>query len=300
MIVSVAPLIIGDCHTMLFRAVCESPLQVAHVGPITADAFCRPLSPMRKQFDAILADAGGVAGRVVVLSISEIDIRAHFWRDAPVLLARGMPVEKYLQHRVTVLLDALETFRATARPSQIILWGPPASLLGQAPHNDEFPTAGSNRTRNILTHIYHRLLADTIVKADLKISLASMFYDMLNPDFSSNESWIPDAIHIPAEKASDCFQRLSLAMKGLRISLGPVASRVTWERAALCLEQYEPPAPDSPRQFYKNWFAVSEGQGTVNIMGTPLVFASDASIDRSLPDVAVLGFERTPFLAADD
>lgn len=285
------PLIIGDCHALLFRAAKTLPCQVAHVGPITADAFCRRQSPMRRHFDQLILQTGGVAQRTVVLSISEIDIRAHFWRDLPIVVARGMSLEQFVQRRVAGYLDEVKNFIDETGASRVVLWGPPASLLGQAPHNDEFPTAGSNRTRNLLTHMFNHSVAATAPGVSDRIGFASMFYDMIHDDFTSNSSWIPDAIHIPEDRVTYCCERLEPVLNGIPLSLGPALSMVPELAVELCVNHYERPHRDSPRQFFRNWLLAENTEQSVTFADKAFAFVSDASVPSDSVGVSSLGLQ---------
>jgi len=289
------PLIIGDCHTMVFRQAKTLPCQVAHVGPITADAFCRRQSPMRRLLDQLILQAGGVAKRTVVLSISEIDIRSHFWRDIPILLARGMSLPQFVQRRVEGYLSEVRKFIEETGASRVVLWGPPASLLGQAPHNDEFPTVGSNRTRNLLTHVFNHCLATAVApgKGD-QIGFASMFYDMIYDDFTSNSSWIPDAIHIPDDRVTDCCERLDPAINGTPLSLGLGMSTVPELAVEITVTPYERPHRDSPREFFKNWLLTESTAESITITGQAFTFVSDASVANDAFGAMSLGLQVRP------
>ena len=256
---------------MLFKQLKSAPwpTRVVHVGPITAGSFCRSESPMKTRFEQLLSKCGGVKDQLVVLSLGEIDIRAHFWRDAPLMMSRDMPLADFVAHRAQALIDGIDKFIEGSGAASVVIWGPPVSLFDEAPHNDEFPTAGNNKTRNILTHLYHQALLERLHTENPKIGLASMFYDMLLNDFCSDPNFITDTIHLNDDLLPKCMTRLQEAVTGNGIALGNHVASL----ASRAVDLVRTPAPKMPNdsdygEFYKQWFVCNEPQrkaGAINL-----------------------------------
>lgn len=64
-------------------------------------------------------------GCSLVLCLSEIDVRVHYWRDMPLLQARGMNFEAFLQAKVDSFIARVDELAGEMQLPSIILWGAP-------------------------------------------------------------------------------------------------------------------------------------------------------------------------------
>ncbi len=204
---------VGDSHTATFRPFSPGTLASFHPGALSADALTRPNHDLTQQVLAFLSCMNPAAG-VLVLSAGEVDIRAHYWRDIPVLVSRGMPVEAVVETKVRAFIAAATGLAGHFGFPEVILWGPPASTLPGTASNVEFPTTGDNRTRNILTHLFSRTCHAIAKGGHPRFRFATLFYDMVSEDFETEPGWLDDGVHLSSRLQPVCLDRLAAVVAG--------------------------------------------------------------------------------------
>lgn len=206
-------IVIGDSHTVTFRPFDASIAAIYHPGAITLDAFCRPGHELTLQVGEFLKTINPDNG-TLVFCMSEVDIRVHYWRELPLLMSRGMPLEQAIAMKLRAFVD-----RATAVCQQFgydrfILWGAPASSPDGTASEAQFPTTGDNITRNILTHIFNHLCTGLARSGHPTFRFATLFYDMVREDFATDPTWLLDDIHVSNSFKPLCLERLEQIVSG--------------------------------------------------------------------------------------
>lgn len=197
----------GPRHSPLFRAFRDDTLAINHLGALTMDAFSRKNSPAYKTLTDFLALIN-FKGCSLVLCLSEIDVRVHYWRDMPLLQARGMGFEAYLQTKVDSFIARATELADEMQVPHIILWGAPASQRDSDTSTADLPVTGDNQTRNILTHLLNTRIIRTISSKPGKLRFATPFYGMVSDDFVTDTQWLHDGVHLNFALRDHCFDML--------------------------------------------------------------------------------------------
>lgn len=206
-------IVIGDSHTTLFWPFDRNIAAIFHPGPITLDGFCRPNNQSTQQILAFLAAINPEIG-TLVLCMSEIDIRAHYWRDFPILISRGMPVEEIVNAKVKRFVQQATAMGKHFGFREVILWGAPASNMPGITEEPGAPTVGDVITRNILTHLLCKSSALAASEAQTIFRFATPFYDMVTDDFLTDTTWLSDGVHIRPEMRPSCLRALAPILAG--------------------------------------------------------------------------------------
>jgi hypothetical protein len=147
----------GDSHTGVFYPYSEEVMSIYTRGALTMDSFSRGHSDAYKNLMEFLG-ALNLCDATLVLCLSEVDIRVHFWRDMPIYASRGMDFKEFLQIKVDAFIDRVNLLAQQMRLENVILWGAPASQLTTENQTEELPATGDNQTRNILTHMLNQTI----------------------------------------------------------------------------------------------------------------------------------------------
>ena len=165
-------LIIGDSHG---EQISHSPgadyFNDWQGAPPTSREFVNFGSDLWTRLDPWLASR---TGQDLVVSLGEIDIRAHHWRHIP---RYNLPPEQYVQ------TAALSLFRAIGHAVNLYglksatLWGPPpAAEARHGAYNHTYPLAGDIATRNRIIHRFNREYVGFLEPGGV-MRFASAFYD---------------------------------------------------------------------------------------------------------------------------
>ncbi|MBL8200616.1 MAG: hypothetical protein JNK40_06560 [Chromatiales bacterium] len=206
-------IIVGDSHTVTFRPFDADVLAIFHPGAVTADAFTRPNNELTQQVLAFLSCLNPDGG-TLVLSMGEVDIRAHYWRDIPLLVSRGMALEAFIEARVRALVQAVTAACNHFGFREAILWGPPASKLPGTAEHGAFPTTGDTVTRNILTHLFSRTCHAIASAGQPRFRFATLFYDMVDDDLATDAGWLADGVHVSGQLKPRCLAALAPVVAG--------------------------------------------------------------------------------------
>lgn len=206
-------IVVGDSHTATFRPFDASIAAIYQPGALTMDAFCRPEHELTlavgEFFKTINPDIG-----TLVLCMSEVDIRVHYWRDLPLLLSRGMTIQDVVVMKVRAFVERATAVCQHFGFPRFILWGAPASNVGGAAVQGDFPITGDNVTRNILTHMFSSTCIDLARAGHPLFRFATLFYDMVSDDFVTDPTWLADGIHLTNAIKPLCLSRLAPIVAG--------------------------------------------------------------------------------------
>jgi hypothetical protein len=251
-------IILGDCNAWMFHPNCERIRANLHVGPITMSSFCRDDSKFYR--DSVFAlNSVDTVDATLVLSVGKIDLKSQFWRDIPLLVSRGMPMEDYVHQRIEAYLKQIERFIDHYHLRRVILWGAPGTLLNDVPHNDVYPTLGNIPTRNALIHIFNMEFIRAIEKGHPRIGFATLFYHMITPAFDTIPDWMPDGMHVPEVHKPICMSLLEPILKG---SAQSAAGKYFDQVREVTFQIAEAPASFKPgaitNAYFMNWLRVPD------------------------------------------
>ena len=195
----------GDSHTGVFGPFSDEILAIYSGSALTMDSFSRGRSDAYWDLVTFL-NSINIKDCSLILCMSEVDVRVHFWRDMPVLEARGMGFDEFLQEKVDNFVKRVASFAQQMGFSRIILWGAPASQLTNHNHTEELPATGDNITRNILTHMLNTRIIQAIATSPTPLRFATPFYGMISEDFVTNTSLLRDGVHLNSNLRDYCLQ----------------------------------------------------------------------------------------------
>jgi hypothetical protein len=200
-------IVCGDSHTGVFFPFSDEILAIYSRGALTLDAFTRGQTPAYVDLVAFLKSLNR-HDCSLVLCLSEVDLRAHFWRDMPMLEARGLGFDDFLLERVDAFLDRVQALSAEVNLPDVILWGAPASQRATHRHSEELPATGDSITRNALTHLFNSCLMRRIVQGGTALRFATPFYGMVDDDLQTDARWLRDGVHLRFELKPHCLELL--------------------------------------------------------------------------------------------
>lgn len=202
--------VIGDSHTAVFNGknIVYTP------GPITARNFCSHGNQYRLNIENLLNECAK-PGDSLILCLSEIDIRAHFWRELPIFYSRGMTINEFIKIRVDLLIEELKYFSKTYAFDTVILWGAPPASLGSKEYNPDFPFVGCSKTRNVITNIFNAsfIARCTQLVGEPRIVFSSPFYDMVSDEFATDTHFLPDGVHLDNQLHNSVWDRVTILLE---------------------------------------------------------------------------------------
>jgi len=114
----------------------------------------------------------------LIISVGEIDIRAHFWRHIPRHYKDSKSVLEYINLNVLNFYNSLVSTYEKYNLETIVVWGSPVAGDG-ASYNFMVPFSGSAPTRNLLIHLWNKSFTK-IIKNNSRISFATAYYDFVD------------------------------------------------------------------------------------------------------------------------
>jgi hypothetical protein len=142
----------------------------------------------REKFNALINLLGDDDTAIPVACFGEIDIRVNISRI--VLKSRSFDSINLLAIQY---LDQLNRIPAET----IIIWGPGPSMtnLSQEDINTEWPSFGTEFTRNALIHLFNKAILSKINDYP-KLKFATLFYDLIGKDMYAKQGSLLDGLHI--------------------------------------------------------------------------------------------------------
>jgi hypothetical protein len=203
----------GDSHTGIFRPITDDVQAIYHRGALTMDSFSRGNSEAYRDLVEFLTSIN-LKDCALVLCLSEVDIRVHFWRDMPIYESRGMGFGEYLDSKIDSFLARVDALAQMLNLPDIILWGAPASQMNMNNHTDALPATGDNVTRNIITHLFNTRLVQAVATRPTRLLFSTPFYGMVTDDFVSEPTWFHDGVHLNFGLRNHCYQMLKPLVDG--------------------------------------------------------------------------------------
>lgn len=243
-------LVLGDSHSNLFSG-CAGVTHRQSPGAFTARRFADPdfgelwswMSPWLDQHRG--ADT-------LVLSASEIDIRAHFWRHIPRAVTQGISLSAFITSKAVELLTAVYRVQRTWDIGRVVLWtAPPATANTR--YNPDWPFVGSVQTRNTLIHRFNLEISQQIL-GNPGVGLATGFYDYIDPETYLARDHIPsDGVHWHSSLRDQLWTNHVLpAVQGQSIDLGAAYSQMSQH-----LPRFDE-ATATPTWLYDTWIRTED------------------------------------------
>lgn len=243
-------LVIGDSHSNLFAS-CAGVAHWHSPGAFTARRFADP------DFSELWSGLGPwlEAHRdrdCLVLSSSEIDIRAHFWRHIPRAIGQGMSLENFITSKAVELLTGILRVQRTYQIAKIVLWtAPPATA--NTHYNPDWPFVGSVSTRNVLIHLFN-LEFQRQISQNPGVFLATGFYDYIDPvTYLPQDHIASDGVHWDSSLRDQFWQQHVLPVtQGQTVDLGPAYHTMSQHRPRF-VEHVA-----SPEWLYDTWIRTED------------------------------------------
>jgi hypothetical protein len=180
---------------------------------------------------------------IPVACFGEIDLRVNISKQ--VLLSRNFDL---IEEVAQLYLEELSKIDC----EQVVIWGPGPSVKDSA-YQDftyacEYPSFGSEFSRNALTHIFNKTIISKINDYP-KLKFATIFYDLLGPNLKSLNGALRDVVHISPKHFNLAKEMLTnLASTDAKVAINYAAFSTMPE-----FEIYENPFPETYNyyQLYK-------------------------------------------------
>ena len=188
-------LLLGDSHINQFRGRGEYFDLGGEV--LTADRLVSGYEPLWSRFSEWIGQDR--SGDDLIVSLNEVDIRAHYWRHIP----RGTTVRGWILDRAGAFYRRLLEIHSLGKLNRIVLWGaPPAGL--NITNNPHWPFVGPTATRNRLIDLFNREFAG-MCRAGGPVVFATGFYQYMDNNTYEPVGHIPsDGVHW-ADSLADSF-----------------------------------------------------------------------------------------------
>lgn len=189
-------LLYGDSHTDIFLNipdVVRFDTRLCKSGIMTIHRFTDPTDT--DLWNALDPWFNNTQGNQLVISVGEIDIRAHFWRHIPRHYQSLQSILDFVDENTLKFYQRLDFICKNYSIDRIVVWGAPVAGVG-AHYNFEVPFSGPSQTRNRLIHLWNKSFFK-LTQTDPRISFASAFYNFIDPNTYSTVTPNPshDNVH---------------------------------------------------------------------------------------------------------
>ena len=211
-------LVFGDSHSNMFAGVAG----VVHQRSPQAVTARRVSDPTFSELWSWLAPWFEVhrGADSLVLSASEIDIRAHFWRHLPREFAQGTTVPEFMAGKVAEFMAGIARIQQVYGIARVVLWSAPPATANTT-YSPDWPFVGSVSTRNVLIHLFNSEFQRQI-QGNSQVFLATGFYDYIDPQTYLPRDHIPsDGVHWHDSLRDQLWtQHIAPAISGHAVDLG--------------------------------------------------------------------------------
>lgn len=179
-------LLLGDSHINQFRGRGENFDLMGQV--LTGDRLVQGYEPIWSRFVEWIT--AGKNGADLIVSLNEVDIRAHYWRHIP----RGTLISEWVAERAVAFYRRLLEIHALGNLNRIVLWGaPPAGL--NITNNPHWPFVGPAPTRNRIIDLFNREFARCCSNSG-PVVFTTGFYQYMDVNTYEPAGHIPsDGVH---------------------------------------------------------------------------------------------------------
>ncbi len=202
-------IILGDSHVNFFSGnenltfspigsdinVCPTVngknLTVLHLGPGLAYKSCMPDSNTRfLEKTLFLCDAFFRPGANIVISVGEIDIRVHVFKQSALQ-------DRNVNNIIDDILDNYMKFLKIlqAKGYHLYCWAPIATQSDNAPLDPDYPRNGTEIARNKATLYFSDRLTELC--SPISIPVLSIAHEMIDPGFLTRQEFLSsDQVHL--------------------------------------------------------------------------------------------------------
>ena len=183
----------GDSHTDIFV---DQP-QVTRFNLHTAVFTIPRLAAMdnwHTLWPTLATWLSSASGQDLVVSVGEIDIRAHAWRHYPRVM-NSQSVNDYIYDLAGRHYASLVRIVRNHRLNRCVLWGAPPAYDNML-YNKDWPYSGSTQTRNRCIHLFNsefqRLVSANPTNG---VGFATAYYAYVDSDFNYVNDPSHDGVH---------------------------------------------------------------------------------------------------------
>lgn len=133
-------------------------------------------------------------GQDLVVSIGEIDIRAHAWRQYPRVMY-SKTINEYINELAGTLYSTLVRIVRKYRLNRCVLWGAPPAHDNKL-YNADWPFSGSTGVRNRCVHLFNSEFQRLVLANPTNgIGFATAYYAFVDSEFNSTNNPSHDGVH---------------------------------------------------------------------------------------------------------
>lgn len=148
-------------------------------------------------------------GHDLVVSIGEIDIRAHAWRQYPRVMY-SKTINDYIKELANSVYSTLVRIQRKYRLNRCVLWGAPPAHDNKL-YNADWPFSGSTGVRNRCVHLFNCEFQRLILANPTNgVGFASAYYAFVDSEFNSINDPSHDGVHYRNSYGSQFWTKLVL------------------------------------------------------------------------------------------
>jgi len=133
-------------------------------------------------------------GQDLVVSVGEIDIRAHAWRHYPRVMY-SKTINDYINDLAGLHYATLVRIQRKYRLNRCVLWGAPPAHDNKL-YNQDWPFSGSTHVRNRCIHLFNSEFQRLVLANPTNgVGFATAYYAHVNSDFNYVNDPSHDGVH---------------------------------------------------------------------------------------------------------
>jgi hypothetical protein len=149
------------------------------------------------------------SGQDLVVSIGEIDIRAHAWRQYPRVMY-SKTINEYIKELAHTLYSTLVRIQRRHKLNRCVLWGAPPAHDNKL-YNQDWPFSGSTSVRNRCVHLFNCEFQRLVLANPTNgIGFATAYYAFVDSDFNSINDPSHDGVHYRDAYGPEFWRQLIL------------------------------------------------------------------------------------------
>lgn len=183
----------GDSHCDIFQSCPGQQRFNLHTAVFTTPRLSNfdGWSALWPTLDTWLSAA---SGQDLVVSIGEIDIRAHAWRQYPRVMY-SKTINQYINELAGTVYSTLVRIQRKYRLNRCVLWGAPPAHDNRL-YNQDWPFSGSTAVRNRCVHLFNSEFQRLVMSNPTNgVGFATAYYAFVDRDFNSINDPSHDGVH---------------------------------------------------------------------------------------------------------
>lgn len=198
-------LLYGESHSVMFQDQIEINHQIYAHNATLDRLLDRSNKDVWDRLDSFLTSYGTDA--VLILTVSEIDIRAFYWRHY--LRNINVTINDFISNKVNCYINDLELIKKDYGINKIILWGcPPSNKFDSI--NPEAPFVGSMITQNIMRNLFNQYFIDQIrSRSSNSVAYSTAYYRYIDSETYHPINGEPaDCVHFSSSLQDSVWKEL--------------------------------------------------------------------------------------------